>query len=159
MHFGVRPAMDDLNLVPIAILLITFQLSLILPLILSAAAHLRYAAFVCLAVQYILIITTTTGNASLDWGLGLAITPQLLKGLELFLICTPAEVHYVRDPSHTPKQQSLTLKQKLEWVLELVYAPRGIGWNWEVPYICYAATGTRKYDPTPCTGSEALSNL
>jgi len=122
---------------------IMFEVLLSLPLALTLGRHARLGFFLVLCVLYWNIITSTTGTPVGDWSVGLSITPQLLKALDMFLL-HQAETDFRRndilvDPA------TMTFGRKLAWATELIHTPRGVNWNWEIPYICYVGTESRRF--------------
>jgi len=136
--------MKNSNLL-LPILFISLQLTLSLPHLLPPHPYIRYTAFVCLIVQYVVLVGTNSGNSTLEWGIGLATTPQLLKGLVLFIIHAPATAFHRRHCNDIRVRKRVALWDRLQWIFELVYAPRGIGWNWEIPYIYYGGADSKTY--------------
>ncbi|KAF2014335.1 hypothetical protein BU24DRAFT_492988 [Aaosphaeria arxii CBS 175.79] len=129
-------------------LMVSFQLTLTLPLLLLPENRpVRMVVIVLLVFQYVNLVNTSSGDAAMNWGLGLAITPQLLKGFEIYITHTPASEHFhrirLRDEPVDGSNGSNGLSERLLWALELVYTPRGIGWNWEIPYVCYIGTESK----------------
>ena len=121
---------------------IAFETLLFLPLLLRPFPLRGYLVFPVLLALYCRIVTSTTGDAASDWSLALAITPQLLKALDVLLL-TDAERSLRRLDELEEDPESFGPLKKLCWAFELMATPRGIGWNWEVPYVCYAGTESR----------------
>lgn len=134
--------MDQRQPLPIWAFL-SFEILLSLPLTLNQGQRTRFAIFLVLCLLYHTIITATTGTPSGDWSLGLAITPQLLKALDVFVLNRAEDCFRRRDALHTDPA-SLGFFKKLVWATELMHTPRGVNWNWEVPYICYIGTQSRR---------------
>ena len=127
-----------LSLPVLALFEVVLSLSLVVP-------PIRYRGcilFSLLLGLYVHIVRSSTGNQGGDWALGLSITPQLGKAFHLLLL-VDAEKELRRkqelklDPNH------FSFLRRLYWALELVHTPRGVGWNWETPYISYSGTASR----------------
>ena len=93
---------------------------------------------------YIRMILSSTGSPKTDWSLALSITPQLGKALDM-LILTDAEATLRKEGDSTVHPNELPLWKKMCWSFEIINTPRGVGWNWEIPYICYSGCASRKY--------------
>lgn len=90
------------------------------------------------------ILQSTTGDPRTDWLLALSITPQMGKALDvLWLVDAEKTLRKHGDLEVHPNR--LPFWQKLCWSVEVIHTPRGVGWNWETPYICYSDCGTRRY--------------
>jgi hypothetical protein len=123
---------------------VAFELLLSIPLALSLSQLTRLGFFLVLSLLYFNIITSTTGTPSGDWSLGLAITPQLLKALDMFVL-NRAEAEFRRNDALNADPAALSFWKKLGWASELIHTPRGVGWNWEIPYVCYVDTESRRF--------------
>lgn len=123
---------------------ISFEILLSLPLALPLGQHARFGFFLVLCLLYLNLITSTTGNPSGDWALGLAITPQLFKALDTFVLHR-AEAVFRRNDALNVDPTNLPFGKKLAWASELIHTPRGVNWNWENPYICYVGTESRRF--------------
>lgn len=121
-----------------------FEILLFLPLIFRRFPLRGFLVFPVLLALYCRIIASTTGNAASDWSLALAVTPQLLQALDVLLL-TNAERSLRRLDALEENPEAFGIFRKSCWALGLMTTPRGVGWNWEVPYICYAGTGSRGY--------------
>lgn len=123
---------------------VAFELLLSIPLALPLGQPPRLGFFLMLSLLYFNIITSTTGTPSGDWSLGLAITPQLLKALDMFVL-NRAEAVFRRNDALDADPAALSFWKKLGWASELIHTPRGVGWNWEIPYVCYVDTESRRF--------------
>lgn len=123
---------------------ILFEILLFLPLLFRPFPLRGFLVFPVLFALYCRIVTSTTGNAASDWSLALAITPQLLKALDVLLL-TNAERSLRRLDALEENPEAFGTLRKSCWAFELMTTPRGVGWNWEIPYICYAGTESRGY--------------
>ena len=93
---------------------------------------------------YIRIILSSTRSSKSDWSLALSITPQLGKAIDM-LILTNAESMLRKKGDSTVHPNEFPLWKKMCWSFENLNTPRGVGWNWETPYICYSGCASRKY--------------
>ena len=91
---------------------------------------------------YVCIVGSSTGNQSTDWALGLSTTTQMGKAFYLLLL-VDAEKELRRKHERRLDPTQFPFWRRLCWSFELVHTPRGVGWNWETPYICYSATASR----------------
>ena len=135
MNRGTRP----LSLPILALFETVLSISLAVP-------PIRYRGcliFSFLLGLYVYIVRSSTGNQSADWALGLSLTPQLGKAFYLLLL-VEAEKSLRRNDELRLDPSRFPLRRKLCWSLELVHTPRGVGWNWETPYICYSGTSNRR---------------
>jgi hypothetical protein len=123
---------------------ISFEILLSLPLALPLGQHARFGFFLVLGLLYLNLITSTTGTPSGDWALGLAITPQLVKALDMFILHR-AEAVFRRNEALHVDPATLPFYKKLAWASELIHTPRGVNWNWEIPFICYVGTESRRF--------------
>ncbi len=124
--------------------LILFEVLLFVPLLFRPSRYRGLVFFPLLFALYYRIINSTTGSAPSDWSLALAITPQLFKVLDV-LVLTNAEKELRRVDALEKNPEAFGAWRKLCWAVELINTPRGVGWNWEVPYICYVGTASRGY--------------
>ncbi|KAI9879021.1 MAG: hypothetical protein M1830_009820 [Pleopsidium flavum] len=123
--------------------LLLFEALLFIPLLFSPFTLRGHLFFPVLLALYIHLVTSTTGSPATDWSLVLAITPQLFKASDVLLL-TDAE-RDLRWTGHEDENPAdYNFRKKLAWAIELVNTPRGVGWNWEVPYICYVGTSSRR---------------
>lgn len=125
-------------------LFILFETLLVLPLLFRPFPLRGFLVFPVLFALYCRITTSSTYHAASDWSLALAITPQVLRALDVLLL-TDAERSLRRLDELEEDPAAFGTWRKFCWAVELMITPRGIGWNWEVPYICYAGTGSRGY--------------
>ena len=123
---------------------VSFEILLSLPLALTLGQHARFGFFLVLCLLYVSLITSTTGTPSGDWSLSLAITAQLLKALDMFVLHR-AEATFRRNDALHIDPATLSFGKKLAWASELIHTPRGVNWNWEIPYICYVGTESRRF--------------
>lgn len=131
-----------LNSLPI-LHLIVFEVLLFFPLCIRPFHGRALVFFPLLCAVYGWIITSSLGNPSSDWSIGLAITPQLLKALDVWVL-TNAEIELRRVDSVNDNPVDFGFGKKIGWAIELISTPRGVGWNWEIPYICYTGTASRR---------------
>lgn len=121
----------------------------------------RLRGFVLLSLLsglYYHIIQSTAGDPRTDWLLALSITPQLGKALDVLLL-VDAEETLRKSGDLEIHPNRLPFWKKLCWSVEVIHTPRGVGWNWETPYICYSGCGTRKYFNCPVTSISAYKDL
>lgn len=123
--------------------LVIFQVLLFLPLCLRPFHGRALVFFPLLCTVYYRLATSSLGSAPLDWSLTLAITAQLLKALDVWVL-TNAESDLRRTHSVSEDPVNFTIWNKVCWAVELISTPRGVGWNWEVPYVCYTGTTSRR---------------
>ena len=124
---------------------ILYEIFLFLPLTLPPFPYRGHIFFPILLLLFLRLITSTTQTPAYNWCIGLAVPTQLLKAFDI-LILTNAEKDCQRNKDHGEDPETFGMFRKLGWSFELVSTPRGVGWNWEVPYICYAGTETRRYE-------------
>lgn len=123
--------------------IIIFEVLLFFPLCIPPFSGRALVFFPLLCAVYCCIITSSLGNPSSDWSLALAITPQLLKALDVWVL-TNAEIELRRVDSVNDNSIDFGFGKKIWWAIELISIPRGVGWNWEMPYICYTGTASRR---------------
>lgn len=124
--------------------LVIFEVLLFFPLCLRPFYCRALVFFPVLCAAYYLVITSSSlGSAPADWSLALAITPQLLKALDIWVL-TNAEKELRRVDSLSEDPVTFGTWKKVYWAIELISTPRGVGWNWEVPYVCYTGTSSRR---------------
>ncbi|KAK8104723.1 uncharacterized protein PG998_011756 [Apiospora kogelbergensis] len=129
--------------------LLLFQVILTVTPILPHGQHNSFwlASFVILASLYLRILQSSAGSPSADWGLALAITPQLGKAFDFFVL-HPTETRQLREhKSHQDQARSngvASWAKKFLLSMEMIHTPRGVGWNWEIPYVCYIGTESKK---------------
>lgn len=124
--------------------IIAFELLLFLPLLLPPSLARRILVFPVLGVLFYRVVTSTTLSPALDWSIPLALTPQLLKAFDVYVL-NNAEADFRRTgPENHMDPRQFGLRKKLIWAFELINTPRGVGWNWEVPYVCYVGTESRR---------------
>ena len=143
-HASLSDTMSDetrpLSLVALALFEIILSICLAIPPI----CHRGLFLFSSLLGLYCHIITSTTGHPRTDWALALSITPQLGKAFDLLLL-VDAEKSLRRCCNLANDPSQLSIFGKLCWSFEVVHTPRGVGWNWETPFICYNGSRTRRY--------------
>ncbi|KAK8131990.1 hypothetical protein PG999_000163 [Apiospora kogelbergensis] len=129
--------------------LLLFQVILTVTPILPHGQHNSFwlASFVILASLYLRILQSSAGSPSADWGLALAITPQLGKAFDFFVL-HPTETRQLREhKSHQDQARSngvASWAKKFLLSMEMIHTPRGVGWNWEIPYVCYVGTESKR---------------
>lgn len=128
---------------PLAVF-VAFEFLLSIPLALPLGQPARLGFFLVLCLLYFNIITSTTGTPSGDWSLGLAITPQLLKALDTYVFNRAEEV-FRRNDALDADPAAFSFWKKLGWATELIHTPRGVGWNWEIPYVSYVDSESRRF--------------
>ncbi|KAI9836331.1 MAG: hypothetical protein M1837_003398 [Sclerophora amabilis] len=123
--------------------LVAFEVIFLTPLILPPFPFRGVIFFSLLTVCYAGIVRSTTGEPLFDWCLGLSTTTQMFKSSDLLILSDPE-----RDFWQNGKQSGDALQlgpwEKTKWAAELAYSPRGVGWNWEIPYISYSGTKSRR---------------
>lgn len=135
----MKPAFQPLSFLD----LFAFQVLLFFPLCLRPFHGRALVFFPPLCAVYYRLITASLGDTPLDWSLALALTPQLIKALDIWVL-TDAEGELRRVNALREDPATFDIWKKTAWAFELVSTPRGVGWNWEVPYVCYAGTTSRR---------------
>lgn len=121
---------------------ILFEVFLVVPLLFNPVRFRGFVSFSILLALFYQIIMSTTGSHITDWSIGLTITPHLLKALDVLLM-TDAERSLRRNEALEDDPAAFGLFTKTCWAFELIHNSRGVGWNWEVPYVCYTGTESR----------------
>ena len=135
----MKPIFQPLSLFDV----FAFQVLLFFPLCLRPFHGRALVFFPLLCAIYHRLVTSSLGDAPLDWSLALALTPQLIKALDVWVL-TDAERELRRVDALHEDPVKFDIWKKIAWAVELVSTPRGVGWNWEVPYVCYAGTTSRR---------------
>ena len=136
----MRSETHSLSLLAVALFEVILSISLAFPPVRHRGTILSFLLF----GLYCYIVQSTTGYPKTDWALALSITPQLGKAFDLLLL-VDAEKTLTRNCDSKVHPDRVPFWKKLCWSIEIVHTPRGVGWNWETPYICYSGCETRRY--------------
>ncbi|KIJ91659.1 hypothetical protein K443DRAFT_685834 [Laccaria amethystina LaAM-08-1] len=94
----------------------------------------RWSMFLPIAaISCYLVCYTTTGDVTVDQGLGTAILSQLMVAADYILITDIQRDIYPKDqpPRVKGPEADITLKKRFRRALSLYTTPRGIGWSFE----------------------------
>jgi hypothetical protein len=94
----------------------------------------RWSMFLLIAgISCYLVCYTTTGDVTVDQGLGTAILIQLMVAADYILITDIQRDIYPKDQSQRVKgaEADISLMKRFRRALSLYTTPRGIGWSFE----------------------------
>ncbi|PPQ75608.1 hypothetical protein CVT24_010927 [Panaeolus cyanescens] len=117
--------------------LLTLVIGLVLPAEHWVSSHLRRALFIPYAACLLWpVFFTTTGDPQGDMGLGGGMGTFLLIGGDFLLLNNPQkDLYRVCDGERYRSKHKPSLPARVQWALDLIFSPRGVGWNFEPPFI------------------------
>ncbi|KAG5714972.1 hypothetical protein E4T56_gene5371 [Termitomyces sp. T112] len=118
---------------PFVTFLLVPDILLALALALDLPKRTRVAFFVVFALVCYQGLQYTTGDKMQDYSMGSTIGGQFFTALHLLLLAEPIR-HYRHFSDHDdPSTRSLF--KKVYWTACIIHSPRGIGWNYQTPYV------------------------